>query len=96
MSLPADRVGDVDALSADDRAILQFERDWWRLRRPKALAVRERLGLSPVRYHQRLNSLIDRAEALAYDPMLVGRLRRLRDRRRRMRFAAGAPPTREL
>jgi hypothetical protein len=35
-----------------------------------------------------LNRLIDRPEALAYDPMLVRRLRRLRDSRRRRRVAA--------
>jgi len=49
--------------------------------------VRERLGLSGTRYHQLLNSLIDTPDALAYDPMLVGRLRRLREARRRARAA---------
>jgi hypothetical protein len=73
------------ALSDTDVAILQFEREWWRLRTPKDRAVRERLGLSGTRYHQLLNTLIDRPDALAYDPMLVGRLRRLREVRRRAR-----------
>ena len=80
------------ALSESDQAILQFERDWWRSRRPKERAVRERLGLSGTRYHQLLNALIDRPDALAYDPMLVGRLRRLRERRRRIRFAGRLAP----
>jgi hypothetical protein len=79
-------------LSEQDVAILDFERSWWRLRTPKERAVRERLGLSPTRYHQLLNALIDRAEALAYDPMLVGRLRRLREARRRARLARRAGP----
>ena len=80
----------MGSLSDNDRAILEVERSWWRHRLPKARLVRERLGLSPTRYHQRLNALIDRPDALVYDPMLVGRLRRLREARRRLRFAAAA------
>jgi hypothetical protein len=81
----------VDPLSDTDRAIIQFEREWWRRRIPKERAVRERLGLSPTRYHQLLNSLLDRPDALAFDPMLIGRLRRLREARRRVRFARRLP-----
>jgi Protein of unknown function (DUF3263) len=79
-------------LSDADVAILDFEREWWRHRSPKDRAVRERLGLSGTRYHQLLNSLIDRPDALAYDPMLVGRLRRLREARRRARAARRLEP----
>jgi hypothetical protein len=79
-------------LSDTDVAILRFEREWWRVRAPKERAVRERLGLSGTRYHQLLNSLIDRPDALAYDPMLVGRLRRLREARRRARAARRLAP----
>jgi Protein of unknown function (DUF3263) len=73
----------------DDRSrrILDFERTWWRLAAPKERAIRERLEISPARYHQLLNGLIDRPDALAYDPMLVRRLRRLRENRRRKRYA---------
>ena len=74
-------------LSDGDRTILEFEREWWRHRAPKDRAVRDRLGVSGTRYHQLLNSLIDRPDALAFDPMLVGRLRRLREARRRARAA---------
>jgi len=69
------------------RDILDFERTWWKGSSGKELAVRARLGLSPARYYQLLNRLIDRPEALEYDPMLVQRLRRLRESRRRKRFA---------
>ena len=69
------------------RDILDFERNWWKLSVPKEFAIRERLGVSPARYYQLLNRLIDRPEALEYDPMLVQRLRRLRESRRRKRFA---------
>jgi len=81
----------VDRLSDSDQAILEFEREWWRRPVHKERAVRERLGLSPTRYHQLLNVLIDRPDALAFDPMLVGRLRRLREARRRIRFARRLP-----
>jgi hypothetical protein len=69
------------------RDILDFERSWRGPASGKDLAVRARFGLSAARYYQRLNQLIDRPEALAYDPMLVQRLRRLREARRRTRFA---------
>jgi hypothetical protein len=69
------------------RAILDFEREWWKLPGSKERAIRERFELSTARYHQLLNALIERPEALQYDPMLVRRLRRLRESRRRKRYA---------
>lgn len=69
------------------REILDFERTWWQLGVSKELAIRERLGISPARYYQLLNRLIELPEALGYDPMLVRRLRRLREARRKKRFA---------
>ncbi len=77
-------VGELDERS---RAILDFERNWWKYPGPKERAIRERFEISAARYHQLLGGLIDRPEALAYDPMLVRRLRRLREARRRKRFA---------
>jgi hypothetical protein len=76
--------GQLDELWRD---ILDFERTWWQASVPKEVAVRERFGLSPSRYYQLLNRLIDRREALEHDPMLVRRLRRVREGRRRKRFA---------
>jgi hypothetical protein len=69
------------------REILEFERQWWQTRVSKEAAIRQRFGMSPARYHQLLNRLIERPEALQHDPMLVRRLRRLREDRRRKRFA---------
>jgi hypothetical protein len=69
------------------RAVLDLERTWWTLGVPKDLAVREHLGLSTGRYHQLLNRAIDLPEALAYDPMLVRRLQRVRAQRRHARSA---------
>lgn len=74
-------------LDARGRRILDFERTWWQEDGLKERAIRSRFGLSAARYYQLLNRLIDRPEALRYDPMLVRRLRRLRTARRRQRFA---------
>jgi hypothetical protein len=73
----------------DDRAreILDFEREAWKLRIPKERAIRERFGFSAARYHQLLHRAVDRPQALAYDPMLVRRIRRVREARRRRRVA---------
>ena len=43
--------------------------------------------MSATRYYQVLNALVDKPEALAADPMLVKRLRRLRTSRQRTRAA---------
>jgi hypothetical protein len=75
------------ALSDRDRAVLDFERQWWRYAGAKEQAVRELFDMSATRYYQVLNTLLDRPEALAYDPMLVKRLRRLRTTRQRARSA---------
>jgi hypothetical protein len=73
-------------LTERDRAILDFERTWWNEPGPKEQAIRTRFELSATRYYQVLNELLEDADALEYDPLVVRRLRRLRDRRRRARF----------
>jgi hypothetical protein len=73
-------------LTDRDKAILDFERSWWTESGPKEVAIRERFDLSPTRYYQILNELLEAPEAMTYDPLVVRRLRRLRDRRRRARF----------
>lgn len=75
------------SLPERDQQILVFERQWWRYPGAKESAIQENFGLSPTRYYQILNDLLDRPEALAFDPMLVKRLRRLRDSRQRARSA---------
>jgi len=77
---------DPMALSDRDRAILDFERSWWMLEGPKDTAIRERFELSGTRYYQLIAELIDDPEALEYDPLLIRRLRRARDLRRRARI----------
>ncbi len=68
-------------LSAEERAILDFEGEWRRHVGAKEEAIRAELDLAPARYYQLLGRLIETEAALAYDPMLVKRLRRVRDQR---------------
>ena len=75
----------MDELSDRDRAILALEARPWRTPGAKEAAVREQLGIAPVRYYQLLNGLLDRPAALAHDPLLINRLRRLREQRRARR-----------
>lgn len=70
-----------------DQALLDFERHWFTYAGAKEQAVRDLFGVSATRYYQLINALIDRPEALAADPMLVKRLRRLRSSRQRVRSA---------
>ena len=82
------------ALSERDKAILDFERSWWAEPGPKELAIRQRFDLSATRYYQVLGALLESPDAADYDPLVVRRLRRLRDRRRRARYegrSAGEP-----
>jgi uncharacterized protein DUF3263 len=77
----------TDGLTRRDREILAFERQWWKYAGAKEQAIRELFDMSTTRYYQVLNALIDTPSALAADPMLVKRLRRLRASRQRQRSA---------
>ncbi|CDR08943.1 hypothetical protein GCM10022420_023970 [Streptomyces iranensis] len=72
-------------LSERDLAVLAVERRGWPGPGAKERAIRERLGLSPTRYYQLLNALLDDPRALEHDPVTVNRLRRVRDERRERR-----------
>ncbi len=78
---------DACALSERDQQVLAFERQWWKYAGAKEQAIRELFDMSATRYYQVLNAVIDRPEALAFDPMLVKRLRRMRASRQRARSA---------
>ncbi|UNO40443.1 DUF3263 domain-containing protein [Streptomyces sp. MST-110588] len=69
-------------LTAQDEAVLGVERRSWAGPGVKERVIRERLGISPTRYYQLLNALLDDPRALAHDPVTVNRLRRLREARR--------------
>ena len=76
-----------DGLSRREYDILAFERQWWKYAGAKEEAIKELFSMSATRYYQVLNALVDRPEALAADPMLVKRLRRLRASRQKARAA---------
>lgn len=86
LSATAQPSADAD-LSERERAILAFERQWWKYAGAKETAIRELFGLSATRYYQILNALIDTPAALAADPLLVKRLLRLRAARQHARSA---------
>ncbi len=85
-SASSDSAG-ADALSRRDRDILAFERQWWQYAGLKEQAIKDMFDLSPTRYYQVLNNVIDNPAALAEDPLLVRRLRRLRSTRQKTRSA---------
>jgi hypothetical protein len=79
------------ALTDGERQVLDFElRTWPAATGAKDLAIHTELGMTPTRYYQVLNGLIDRPEALAHAPALVNRLRTRRSSRGALR--AGKVP----
>jgi hypothetical protein len=86
-SSPHDGREPVAELSTRDAEILTFERQWWKFAGAKEQAIRDKFQMSATRYYQILNALIDKPAALAQDPLLVKRLRRLRATRQRNRSA---------
>src|SRR6201989_74006 len=77
----------ADGLTRREHDILAFERQWWKYAGAKEEAIKELFAMSATRSYQVLNALVDRPEALAADPMLVKRLRRLRATRQKARAA---------
>ena len=73
---------EVSTLTELEIRILEFEKNWWRFAGAKESAIRELFDLNPPAYYQLLNNLIDRPDALLASPMLVKRLRRIREARR--------------
>lgn len=80
-------VSPAAGLSERDQQIIGFERQWWKYAGAKEQAIRDLFGMSATRYYQVLNALIDSPAAMAYDPMLIKRLRRMRTSRQRARTA---------
>ena len=68
-------------LSEFEVKLLEFERNWWRHAGTKESAVKQLFNLTPPAYYQLLNNLIDKEAALMAQPILVKRLRRIRDAR---------------
>ncbi|MCI2422589.1 DUF3263 domain-containing protein [Saccharopolyspora sp. K220] len=74
-------------LTDRERSILAFESQWWKRSGVKEQAIRELFDMSPSRYYQLLNALMDSPVAVRADPMLIKRLRKARAGRQRTRAA---------
>lgn len=73
-------------LSGRDCEVLDFERIWWKFPGSKEAAIREHLGISSGSYYRILTAVVDNPAAETYDPLVVRRLRRTREQRRRARY----------
>ena len=72
---------ETSSLTELESKILDFEGHWWKFAGAKESAIKELFDMTPPAYYQLLNNLIDRDDALLAAPMLVKRLRRLREAR---------------
>jgi hypothetical protein len=81
LSDAAPTVALMNDLTERQQQILTFERKWWKYAGAKEAAIRDLFDCSATRYYQELRALIDLEQAYVYDPMLVKRLRRIRDER---------------
>jgi hypothetical protein len=77
---------DPAALTERERAIIGFEATWWSAEESRTSTIRARFACSEEEYYQQLNRLLDHPGALSFDPLVVRRLRRQRERRRRARI----------
>jgi len=84
--LAAPAVEPAAELSERQQAMLEFERTWWTINDSREQQVRARFSCSTEDYYHELNQLLDHPGALAFDPLVVRRLRRQRERRRRARI----------
>ncbi len=75
----------VSSLTELQMRVLAFERSLWRSPGTKEREIADAIGISPTRYYQMLNELIDTPEAAQFDPALIARLRRRRAARGQLR-----------
>ena len=79
--------GNSSVLTEREKDILEFEQSWWSLSIPREQAVRDRFQLTETEYVEVLEMLIATEAALEAEPLLVRRLRRMKDRRRQEHVA---------
>jgi hypothetical protein len=76
----------ANELTARERALIDFEREWWQLDARKDAGIRARFDISSSSYYRALRRLMDRAEAMQYDSLTIARLRKRREQARRGRI----------
>lgn len=67
-------------LTGFDKSILDFEKRNYKYAGQKESDAKDAFKMTPPQYYQHLNKLVDHPEAEEYAPMVVQRLRRLRDK----------------
>lgn len=73
--------GSSGDLTARERGVMAFERQWWKASGEKERAVRELFDMSLTHYGRLLDALVDKPAAVRADPMLIKRLSRVRKNR---------------
>lgn len=68
-----------DSLADLEQKVLLIEKQWWTIAPTREQAIRKLLGFTPMKYYLFLSSLLDREHFWKQDPVLVDRLRRLRE-----------------
>lgn len=63
-------------LTDRDRAVLAFERRWWREPGAKEAEIRHAFGMSATRYYQHLRHLAQQPAAVEHAPDVCNRVRR--------------------
>jgi Protein of unknown function (DUF3263) len=76
----------ANELTARERALIDFEREWWKLGSRKDVGIRTRFDVSASSYYRALQGLLDRPAAMEYDSMTILRLRKRREQARRGRI----------
>jgi hypothetical protein len=79
-------------LSERHRAMIDFERTWWRLETPRDDVIRARFRCTADEYYAELHRVLELPEAMAHDPVVVRRFHRRRQRRRRALLDAPSGP----
>ena len=73
-------------LTERQKSIIEFERTAWQTGISKEKAIRQIFTISPSRYYQIRDELIDLPEAMKFDPMVIRRLQKQRNFRRAKKF----------
>ena len=67
-------------LTGFDKSVLDFEKLNYKYAGAKESDALEKFKMTPPQYYQHLNRLIDHPDAEQYAPMVVQRLRRIREK----------------
>tara|TARA_B100001250_G_scaffold393838_1_gene397020 strand:+ start:90 stop:347 length:258 start_codon:yes stop_codon:yes gene_type:complete len=73
-------------LTERQKSIIEFERTAWQAGISKEKAIRQIFTISPSRYYQIRDELIDLPEAIKFDPMVIRRLQKQRKFRRSKKY----------